>query len=324
MGHRSTVAISLVFAVTTLSACTNGGDEPKPDDRALPAPTQGATPTPTPQPRPEPGPLDAYLGLAGVFESPEEIAAYVARRENVVATCMAEQGFDYTPVLPKVDEIEYIDGPTPGTREFVDQYGYGLWRPAPGGGAGYMWSRGSNPNFDRVETMSEAEGEAYELALWGPVTEVDADGSVGRDGGCSEQPDSPRGAGAAWLVGVQEEATAFLAALDQDTRFVEVDAAWASCMADAGFAERSPAAAEQRTRGDYQALVASDTWPENDVVAERADEELRLAVADMDCREATDWTAQHRAIEITLQQEYVDGHRADLEALAAALTTPAS
>jgi len=94
MGHRSTVAVSLVFAVATLSACTDGGDEPKPDDRALPAPTQGATPTPTPPPRPEPGPLDAYLGLAGVFESPEEIAAYVARRENVVATCMAEQGFD--------------------------------------------------------------------------------------------------------------------------------------------------------------------------------------------------------------------------------------
>lgn len=217
-------------------------------------------------------------------------------------------------------------GPAPGTREFVDQYGYGygLWRPAPGGGAGYIWSRGSNPNFDRVGTMSEAEDEAYELALWAPVTELGADGSVGRDGGCSEEPDSPRGADAAWLVGVQEEATASLETLDQDTRFVEVDAAWASCMADAGFAERSPAAAEQRIWDGYEALVAGGTWPENDVVAERADEERLLAVADMDCREATDWTVQHRAIEITLQQEYVDAHRADLEALAAALTAPAS
>lgn len=52
--------------------------------------------------------------------------------------------------------------------------------------------------------------------------------------------------------------------------------------------------------------------------AEQAAQERRLALADLDCQEATDWAARHRAIEIELQQEYVDAHRTELDALAEA------
>ena len=55
-------------------------------------------------------------------------------------------------------------------------------------------------------------------------------------------------------------------------------------------------------------------------VAAGAAEELRLAAADHACRAQTDWHARHRAIEIELQQDYVDAHRADLEALTEAMT----
>jgi len=40
--------------------------------------------------------------------------------------------------------------------------------------------------------------------------------------------------------------------------------------------------------------------------SEQATQERRLALADLDCQEATDWAARHRAIEIELQQECVD------------------
>lgn len=148
---------------------------------ATPMPAPDEAPTPTPRPRPEPGPLEAS-------QTPEEVATDAARRENLVATCMADEGFEYTPMVPTVDEIHYVDEPLPGTREYAEAYGYG------------------------------------------------------------------------------------------------------------------------------------GTWPENDIVSQRADDEHRLAVADMDCREATDWTSQHLAIELALRQEYVDAHLADLEALTADLT----
>ena len=55
------------------------------------------------------------------------------------------------------------------------------------------------------------------------------------------------------------------------------------------------------------------------MIADGAAEERRVAVADFECRETTDWAARHRAVEIELQQEYVDAHLADLEALVDAM-----
>ena len=91
-------------------------------------------------------------------------------------------------------------------------------------------------------------------------------------------------------------------------------------MADAGFGFANPAAAQQQFFDELMAEIEDDVL-DADAVAERAPEEVRVAVADLDCQEATDWAARHRAVEIQLQQEYVDAHLADLEALAVALVT---
>ncbi len=142
-------------------------------------------------------------------------------------------------------------------------------------------------------------------------------------GACTAAGHFRDGEDAAYLRGVSEEISDYLEALARgdDPRLAEVDAAWASCMADAGYDEASPYAAEWRVI--EETISMRDAAPEGlppDVVAERTTEERRLALADLDCRDATGWTTRRRAVEHALQQEYVDAHRADLDALMAAST----
>jgi hypothetical protein len=276
-----------------------------------------------PEPR-EAGPLEEYLGYVDVVRSAEEWVAHIATRENDVAACMTEQGFEYTPQVPSIDRIEYLDGPVQGSREFVEQWGYGFWDSPPnGGGGGFMYTGGEDPNYERRESMTEAGREAYDTAIWGPVIATDDDGSITREGGCYDVAEGWAVAADSYLDGVRDEAQAFLDTIGADSRFGEVDAAWASCMADAGFNYRTPAAAQQQFL-DEMLLETQDGTLERDAVAEHAPEEVRVAVADLDCQEATDWATRHREIEIELQQEYVDAHLPELEALAEALASPGS
>lgn len=314
IGHRAAVG---AVAALLLAGCTAD-----PPDVDAPRPTLSATPSPAVPEPPPPGPLEVYVGYVDVVRSAEEWVAEITWRENRTAACMTGLGFEYDPQVPTADQITFDDGPVQGTREFVGRWGYGIWVPPPGGsGGGFSYSSGDDPNWERLEAMSDAGREAYLTALWGPVTETSDDGAVTRSGGCSEAREVPDGPEAAYLIGVRDEARAFLAALPGDGRFADVDTAWASCMADAGLAFATPQAAQQHVM-DEMLTEIEDGVLDPDVVAERAPEELRLAVADLDCQEATDWVARHRAIELEIQQEYVDAHRADLDALAAALPAP--
>lgn len=318
MRARISLAALLSVVLTVLLLGCTGADDPPGDARPSPAGTARTTPSPSVPEPPAPGPLEAYL-FGDAVTSAEGWVTEITRRENLTAACMAELGFEYTPQVPAVDQITVLDGPVQGSREFVERWGYGLWsQPSNGGGGGFMYSGGDDPNWARREAMSEAAREAYDTALRGPVTATGDDGSITREGGCGEVADGPRGPEAEYLAGVRAEALAFLEALATDTRFAEVDAAWASCMADAGHTYADPAAAQQQLMDELQAEIA-DGVLDADVAAERAPEEIRIAVADLDCQEATGWRERHRDIEIELQQEYVDAHRADLGALAAAM-----
>lgn len=89
-------------------------------------------------------------------------------------------------------------------------------------------------------------------------------------------------------------------------------------MREAGYDDDAPRVAEQRVIDEVTSLGGVSSAD----VDEYAAAERRLALADQDCRDATDWTARRRAVEHELQQEYVDTHRADLDALVAALAEP--
>lgn len=318
-GGRRAGALGLVLAFA-VAGCT-GDPTPRPSDPSDTAPPVDATETPPePSAPPAPGPLEVYLGFSDSGETAEDVVVDVTRRENAVAVCMNGLGFEYEPQVPALDDVVALDGPVPGTRDFAEQWGYGAWTQPPGGtGGGFMFeSSGVDPNWALREAMTESGREAYDTALWGPVTQQHEDGSQTRQGGCWDVADAPVGPDAAFLAGVRDEAFAYLDALAEDSRFAEVDAAWASCMGDAGLAYPDPRAAQQDF-WDQVTAESADGVLDPAVAAEQAPEERRVAVADLDCQESTDWPARHREIEIELQQEYVDAHRADLDALAASL-----
>lgn len=287
--------------------------------------TAGCAATDTPDPADAGrGPLEEYLGYYGFATTPEELLAQVVWQQEHIAACMAKEGFEFTPQVPPLDAIEY-EGLDPTEPGFAEEYGYGFWLgPREGVGGGFTYLTEVDVNLQRRDAMSDVEREAYDTALQGHVVEEDASGTVVREGGCLDRLYDPAGPDAAYLAGVRDEARAFLEAMPDDARFDDLNAAWAACMAEAGYAYASPDAARAEFADEVAAEAADGVWPEREVIQERAGRERRVAVADRACQEEMDWQERHQAIAVELQQEYVDAHRADLDALAAAMDPPAA
>lgn len=114
------------------------------------------------------GPLDPYLAALSYGEDAERVDH--EERQGIVAACMAEQGFDYAPV-PYAGEdlgealVPADLGVAPGTREFAEQYGYGLSTVSRA--ATVPEQQTQDPNQEMVAAMSPAEREAYLEALTG-------------------------------------------------------------------------------------------------------------------------------------------------------------
>ena len=303
---RAALGLALLLALAGCGAGPSAAPGPSPVDPGAPL-----------------GPLELYLGGDVGGQTQADVAAELARSEEAIAACMAEEGFEYVPGVMVPGSFETSDDPLRGTREFAEAYGYGLWRqPAIEPGQHTYMIDTSGSSAYRASLSPEAQA-AYDVALMGEATDL-GDGTVSYDGiGCMARSELREGPEAAYLRGVQEEVADYLQSLwdGDDPRLAEVDADWASCMRDAGYADDSPRAAETRLLDEMLAVFEAhpDAPLAAGVTEAGADAERRLALADQDCRDATDWTARRRAVEHELQQEYLDAHRADLDALVAAL-----
>src|SRR5665647_1165746 len=150
MTSRTRIAAlaTVTVAALTLAAC---GNEPEPK------------PTPTQESSPLEALLRDYLG----DWSNEDVTRQLVAMEDLVATCMAEQGFDYTPVdyaAMGLDLTGETLGLEWGSKEFAEQYGYGITtNPALGADA----EQPEDPNAEYVAGMTPTEQEAYYTALYG-------------------------------------------------------------------------------------------------------------------------------------------------------------
>lgn len=142
----------LIIAALVLAAAACGGSAG--DDAA---------------PQSEPS-LDSYFGFDA--NDPEAAAARSLqlehRRQELVASCMAEAGFEYIPAVnPGLGVVTFRDAAT--EEEEARNRGFGVSirddrtpdRPGP------EWA---NPNDAIWEGLSGSEREAYEAALWGAET----------------------------------------------------------------------------------------------------------------------------------------------------------
>lgn len=305
-----------------------------------------------------PGPLDEYLSQIYGWNLDDERSTEELQNESdqqnrqveeKVAACMAEQGFEYIPSLNNGGvfygsddlDVEW------GTLEFAQQYGYGISTNPWGDGMPADTDEWVDPNQEYVDAMSESERVAYEEALWGPPVEYSGDeeetyeynweqsGCYGvaqhevygnTDTDVSDQFSS-----------LSDEVDRFWEGMYDSPAYLEANASWASCMADAGYSGLTdPNNAEQGLYDEYSTLQGwndpdynklAENWdweaepegpplPEVNATAVKAftEKEISQAVADFTCRADTKYDATVQEIYLSRQQDFVDQHRAELDA----------
>jgi len=293
-------------------------------------------------------PLDEYLNvLWGTNWSDANLSneerqrrfnAEQVMRENLIAECMLESGFTYIP-FPEGQTLVISEGNEwrPDDRDWVAQYGYGTFadvNPEAVVSTGHPGI--TNPNDEIRESLSDGEREAYIAALFGRMFDPEFTSTATLDelwenGGCIMWAAREVAGNSANQSASNDEFAPLLEAIDQmreslRNEITEADRDWAVCMANAGHPDF-------QRQGDAQASVQTqltsfwDNWdwetdgyePNNSqeflVLREK---EIDLALADLDCRESTDFAARQEARRIEVETQFVNDHRAELEALRSA------
>lgn len=309
-------APAIVGAVIALAGCTGGGS---PVDEAE-------------------SPLTEYFSAVyGGELSPEEQEAQFAsddkQREELVAACMQEQGFDYQPVdntayFSSSDGSEY----KPDDREWVSQWGYGAVE-FPGSDEPAMPEEDMpvDPNSAYVESLSESEQAAYGEALYGPTPSED---EIGEDGsyeynwetaGCQGAADHEMTGDDPLQSGEFDDVMEAMTALYEDVQtspeMADLNAEWAACMDEAG--QPGFVAQPDAQNSIYDAL--NEFWEENSEQGPAEADldalqktEIEVALADLDCREKTDYRAASQKVQFAAEEQFIEDHKAELDAMKAA------
>lgn len=302
------------------------------------------------------GPLDQFFqDINGAYDE-DKSNEQSRKAEEITAACMAEQGFDYTPVDYSQQggrTISVDDSDVPwGTLEFAKKWGYGMTTNPYAESASaepdpqQTWT---DPNQAYVEAMSETEQQAYYAALYGDqsaATDGAGDGeAVEYDwskAGCQGKAqhevyevDNP------WndkkFQALQEEMGKVWEQVQNDPRVTEATSAWIDCMADKGhdglatvddaqnaISEKSNAVWEHAYEGVDTANMSEEQMADiqkqiDAKLAEITDEEIATATDDFTCRDKVKYTATQQKVQHDLEQKFVDSHKDELEAFKVAM-----
>lgn len=305
--------------------------------------------------KPEDSPLSKWYES---FSADQELSEQEAQdqqmqAEEAIAACMQKEGFEYIPVDYSRDiAVSGGDdgGPEYGTKEWAAQNGYQAFvmggEPTDGDEEGPV-----DPNQAYIESLSESSRTAFETALYGDQSGIDWEDP---DFDPSSLTPEQRGcSGKAWdEVGAtspgqnvwdseegkafSEETNSLWEEISKATGMGKANAAWADCMADAGFADRNwttpadpekafqdeaNAAWEKAGEGfDYENATEDTEYPDpttTDEWKKKAEEEKDTAVADYTCRESTGWEQARLKIQFDLEQEFIDSHREQMDKIVA-------
>jgi hypothetical protein len=290
-------------------------------------------------------PLTKYFNAAyGMDVSPEEqeekFAEQQRQQEELVAECMQEEGFEYTPATNTGTYISSGDDNEwkPDDREWVAQYGYGAIN-SPFSEEPPPEEEFVDPNADYVASLSESEQTAFYEALHGPMPdeeEMSEGGEFEYDwttAGC-------QGAAQHEVAGENpsqsEEFKPLFDAIDElyaDTAswpgMAALDAEWAACMDDAGQGgHANPVEAQNSIHEEMNKVwenvgmseePSASGEPDQAAMDALAEKEVDLALADLDCREETDYRDRHAEITREVEQQFIDDHKAELDAMVASV-----
>ncbi|WP_424447473.1 hypothetical protein [Microbacterium arborescens] len=303
--------IGLVFI---LAGCT-GGEAPAEED--------------------ESSPLTEYFSAfyGGDLSEEEQQAKFETEnkeREELVAQCMQDEGFEYTPAPGSASFDPGVEW-KPEDREFVSQWGYGAVEYPGADEQPEPEQITPDPNADYVMALSESEQTAYYEALYGPSPseeEMSEDGSyeynwetAGCNGWADHEINGDDPLQSDEFADVMAAVTAFYESSASLPAIVDIDREWSACMDAAGYPGYATQADAQNSiydeiNGIYE--NSSETGPDEAAMSELHEREVELALADLDCREETDYRAKYQKAQFDAEEQFIADHKTELEAMKAA------
>jgi len=284
-------------------------------------------------------PIGAFFDEDGGFEA--AIAEYTIKVEEEIVKCMAAQGFEFavTGNGGGFNEVQELQSEMT-EREWTTEYGYGISTSFDS----LIASQGDDPNAEIVFSMTATEREIWlETLTGGSFGGIQDENTPLEDQGCVGQAlidtggqDAIEGMESLGMVYEEKEAAIF-----DEREMVNAVDGWTRCMSEAGytgygkidepeddistrFAELTApmsSAFEEMTPEEGQSLLSGESndigdLPGLDVDALRAiqTEEIKLALADLDCYEA-EVKAIFEPLRDALQNGLIDEFSDELNAI---------
>lgn len=340
---KNRVVFASVAALLFVAACGGQGSAPTEEGDEPPG-TTAATTSDTTAGSSDSGSDESLAAFFGWEDEDPEAAQARFRDEEVrvqesIRQCMAEQGFEYKPMLSPEEAFTSVDI---DQEEWARTQGFGIttWfgnEEEMMGGEEWI-----DPNQETLEAMSDGERKAWEEALWGTQEEQEAQmtpeideetgetfyTSIGYGPGCQgeayEKEYGDQDAQDLWLE-LQPAMDEMYQRVDADPRVVEANEAWSACMSEAGYEVGTRNEMWETVYEDFQerldAIVGPNSgfgdpfegWSEDEIntfFEEKSQEEIDafFEEANAKARENVDMDAVR-----ALQQEEIDMAVADFE-----------
>lgn len=287
MKRTSKIDLLVVALATTAILAACGGEA---------GPTTGGSGSTTTLPLP---------GIQAFGLTNEEFAENVEAVEALIATCMADAGFEYVPVdvtaMLEVGKWMRAD-PDMSREEYKSQWGYGIS------------TRTDNPpreiglgsqNIEIYENLSDSEKVAYDRTLFGDDPDVtfalmlddeDFSGLDGCTGGAVESVFPPEMMSASFVNPKD-------VLIESDPRVQAAEEAWMECMAEDGYEYED----QDEIIDEYDELLETVTDGEDpedlsgqalDALHELQADEIAVALKDLECQGPLDEVIREVEIEV--------------------------
>jgi hypothetical protein len=277
-------------------------------------------------------PLQEYMSVIYGNQDQDDFDKQQMEVEELVAVCMADEGFEYIPVDQSQGTVISTDeGEDTNTEEWVASHGYGMSQTQEEideqneGAEEFV-----DPNQPYVESLSEGEMTAYYEVLYG-VTPTDEE--LNEDGSYDYNWENAGCQGAAQHevqgenIYEQEEHKALFdsindmyISLQESPDVKKLDAEWATCMADAGYPDyKAKQDAVQDVMDKNNALweTGTEEGPSDEEQAAQRDYEIEIALADFKCAESTDYTNTVTKIQFDMEEQFITDNKAELDTVVA-------
>ncbi len=171
--------------------------------------------------------------------------------QEKIATCMAEQGFEYVPYVPNEEDIFF--GGVDSQEEFVEQYGMGITyeilfeQPV-------LFEEelppeiANDPNYAIREELSPEEGQAYDRVLYGEEPDIDFESLTEEEideffqsfeqGGCyntAYEDIFNDQASEAFYEQFGSDIDDMYQRAESDPRIADMETNWSDCMSEEGY-----------------------------------------------------------------------------------------